>query len=141
MKRFSTAIAAACLALATSPVLAQAWPTKPVRLIVTFAPGGSSDIVARLIAGPLQEKLGQPVIVDNKPGGGATIGASETVRAAPDGYTLMLSNSAPISISPFMFAKLPSAPVKNFPPVGTTGSVATYSCSIPRYRRPISPKW
>ena len=130
MKRRSIVAALSCLAL--TPVLApglayaqtQAWPTKPIRLIVTFAPGGSSDIVARLIADPLQEKLGQPVIVDNKPGGGATIGASETVRAAPDGYTLMLSNSAPISISPFMFAKLPYDPMKDFTHISYIGSVA-----------------
>src|SRR5688500_13643391 len=81
---------------------AQSWPTKPVRVVVTFSPGGSSDIVARLIAAPLQAELGQSVIVDNRPGAGGTIGAQEVARAAPDGYTLLLSNSAPISISPAM---------------------------------------
>ena len=81
---------------------AQSWPAKPVRIVVTFSPGGSSDIVARLIAIPLQAQLGQPMIVDNKPGAGGTIGALEAANAAPDGYTLLLSNSAPISISPAM---------------------------------------
>ena len=116
----------ACLALTAGPAAAQsgAWPTKPVRIVVTFAPGGSSDIVARLIAGPLQEKLGQPVVVDNKPGGGATIGAAEVARAAPDGYTLMLSNSAPISISPFMLAQPTYDPVKSFTHVAYIGVVA-----------------
>src|SRR4051812_37320276 len=89
-----------CFAAATAS--AQTWPTKPVRVIVTFSPGGSSDIVARLIAVPLQAELGQSVIVDNKPGAGGTIGALEAARADPDGYTLLLSNSAPISISPAM---------------------------------------
>jgi tripartite-type tricarboxylate transporter receptor subunit TctC len=105
-------------------VAAQAWPTKPVRIIVTFAPGGSSDIVARLIAIPLQAELGQPMIVDNKPGAGGTIGAQEAASAAPDGYTLMLSNSAPISISPAMQDQPRYDPVKSFSHMAYIGSVA-----------------
>jgi tripartite-type tricarboxylate transporter receptor subunit TctC len=103
---------------------AQNWPTKPIRMIVTFAPGGSSDIVARLIAAPLQAELGQPIVVDNKPGAGSTIGAQEAARAEPDGYTLMLSNSAPISISPAMQDKPRYDPVKSFTHVVYIGSVA-----------------
>jgi len=91
---------------------------------VTFSPGGSSDIVARLIAIPLQSELGQSVIVDNKPGAGGTIGALEAARAAPDGYTLLLSNSAPISISPAMQDEPRYDPVKGFTHVGYIGSVA-----------------
>jgi len=116
---FAVALAGFC-----GNVLAQAWPTKPVKLVVTFAPGGSSDIVARLISGPLQDRLGQPVVVDNRPGAGATIGATEVARAAPDGYTLMLSNSAPISISPFMLEQMTYDPVKSFTHVFYIGSVA-----------------
>src|SRR5260221_5810458 len=104
--------------------LAQSWPTKRVRMIVTFAPGGSSDIVARLIAIPLQGELGQSVIVDNKHGAGGTIGALEAARAAPDGYTLLLSNSAPISISPAMQDEPRYDPVKGFTHVSYIGSVA-----------------
>ena len=103
---------------------AQAWPTKPVRIIVTFSPGGSSDIVARLLAAPLQSELGQSVIVDNKPGAGGTIGELEAARAAPDGYTLLLSNSAPISISPAMQDQPRYDPVKSFTHVSYIGSVA-----------------
>jgi tripartite-type tricarboxylate transporter receptor subunit TctC len=103
---------------------AQTWPTKPVRIIVTFSPGGSSDIVARLLAAPLQSELGQSVIVDNKPGAGGTIGALEAARAAPDGYTLLLSNSAPISISPAMQDQPRYDPVKSFTHVSYIGSVA-----------------
>jgi tripartite-type tricarboxylate transporter receptor subunit TctC len=103
---------------------AQTWPTKPVRVIVTFSPGGSSDIVARLIAAPLQAELGQSVIVDNKPGAGGTIGALEAARAAPDGYTLLLSNSAPISISPAMQDQPRYDPVAGFTHVSYIGSVA-----------------
>jgi tripartite-type tricarboxylate transporter receptor subunit TctC len=93
-------------------------------MIVTFSPGGSSDIVARLIAIPLQGELGQSVIVDNKPGAGGTIGALEAARAAPDGYTLLLSNSAPISISPAMQDEPRYDPVKGFTHVSYIGSVA-----------------
>src|SRR5260221_6386746 len=104
--------------------LAQSWPTKPVRMIVTFSPGGSSDIVARLIAIPLQGELGQSVIVDNKPGAGGTIGALEAARAAPDGYTLLLSNSAPVRISPAMQDEPRYDPVKGFTHVSYIGSGA-----------------
>jgi tripartite-type tricarboxylate transporter receptor subunit TctC len=123
-RRIGVSLVAAAAALVPVAASAQAWPTKPVRVVVTFAPGGSSDIVARLIAGPLSEKLGQTIVVDNKPGGGATIGAAEVARAAPDGYTWMLSNSAPISISPFMLAQPTYDPVKSFNHVFYIGSVA-----------------
>ncbi|HYN11816.1 MAG TPA: tripartite tricarboxylate transporter substrate binding protein [Burkholderiales bacterium] len=103
---------------------AQTWPTKPVRVVVTFSPGGSSDIVARLIAIPLQTELGQTVVVDNKPGAGGTIGALDVARAAPDGYTLLLSNSAPISISPAMQDQPRYDPVSSFTHVAYIGSVA-----------------
>jgi len=116
-------IVVACL-LAAGNVAAQSWPTKPVRVIVTFSPGGSSDIVARLMAAPLQAELGQSVIVDNKPGAGGTIGALEAARAAPDGYTLLLSNSAPISISPAMQDQPRYEPVAGFTHVSYIGSVA-----------------
>ncbi|HVQ02874.1 MAG TPA: tripartite tricarboxylate transporter substrate-binding protein, partial [Burkholderiaceae bacterium] len=98
-----------------------AWPEKPVRIVVTFAAGGASDIVARTISEPLAKALGQPVIVDNKPGAGGTIGGAEVVRAAPDGYTLMLSNSTPLSIGPWTVPKLPYDPVKQFTHVAMLG--------------------
>src|SRR5437660_12688129 len=111
-------------ALFVTTVNAQTWPTKPVRMLVTFAPGGSSDIVARLMAIPLQAELGQAIIVDNKPGAGSTIGAQEAARADPDGYTLLLSNSAPISISPAMQDQPRYDPVKSFSHIAYIGSVA-----------------
>src|SRR2546422_5322888 len=112
------------LLLVAGNALAQSWPTKPLRVIVTFSPGGSSDIVARLIAIPLQTELGQTVVIDNKPGAGGTVGALEAARAAPDGYTLLLSNSAPISISPAMQDEPRYDPVKSFTHVSYIGSVA-----------------
>src|SRR5260221_10061268 len=121
MKRLAFALAALVFSAFAS---AQSWPTKPVRVIVTFSPGGSSDIVARLVAIPLQAELGQPVVVDNKPGAGGTIGALEAARAAADGYVLLLSNSAPISISPAMQDEPRYDPVKAFSHVSYIGSVA-----------------
>ncbi len=116
------ALAALSLAFSFFASAAQAaWPEKPVRIIVTFAAGGASDIVARAISEPLAKALGQPVIVDNKPGAGGTIGGAEVARAAPDGYTLMLSNSTPTSIGPYTVPKLPYDPVKQFTHVAMLG--------------------
>ena len=111
-------------ALISGSAFAQTWPAKPVRIVVTFSPGGSSDIVARLVAIPLQAELGQPMIVDNKPGAGGTIGAHEAASAPPDGYTLVLSNSAPISVSPAMQDQPRYDPVKSFTHIAYIGSVA-----------------
>jgi tripartite-type tricarboxylate transporter receptor subunit TctC len=111
------------LAAIGAPAFAQQWPARPVKIIVTFPPGGASDAAARVISGPLSEKLGQTVVVDNKPGGGTTIGAN-AVLAAKDDHTLMLSNSAPISIAPYLFDTPPYDPLKDFAHVAYIGSVA-----------------
>ena len=116
------AVVAATLGLALLGAPAQAaWPEKPIRIVVTFASGGASDIVARVVAEPLSKALGQPVVVDNKPGAGGTIGGADVVRAPPDGYTLMLSNSTPTSIGPFTVPKPPYDPVKQFTHVAMLG--------------------
>jgi tripartite-type tricarboxylate transporter receptor subunit TctC len=121
MRASHTALTLA-LATATLPFAAHAaWPEKPVRIVVTFAAGGASDIVARAIAEPLGKALGQVVVVDNKPGAGGTIGGLDVVRAAPDGYTLMLSNSTPTSIGPFTVPKPPYDPVAQFTHVAMLG--------------------
>lgn len=120
-RRAGFGVAAALLALGLSSVAHAAYPDKPIRIVVTFAPGGASDIVARAISDPLAKALGQPVIVDNKPGAGGTLGGLDVVRAAPDGYTLMLSNSTPLSIGPFTVPKQPYDPVKQFSHVALLG--------------------
>ncbi len=120
MVRFSSFIAGA-FALGMVAGAQAAWPEKPIHIVVTFAPGGASDIVARVIAEPLGKALGQTVIVDNKPGAGGTIGGLEVAKAAPDGYTLMLSNSTPTSIGPFTVPKPPYDPVKQFTHVSMLG--------------------
>ncbi len=112
------AAGAASLAL---PAFAQ-WPDKPIKIIVTFPAGGASDIVARVMAEQLGRKLGQPVVVDNKPGAGGTIGGAQVAAAAPDGYTLMLSNTTPIALGPFALEKQPYDPVAAFTHIAYLGS-------------------
>jgi tripartite-type tricarboxylate transporter receptor subunit TctC len=114
MRKHLVGILVAGLAFGALPAAAQQWPVKPVRMVVTFSPGGSSDIVARALAVPLQGKLGQPIVVDNKPGAGGTIAASEIARAAPDGYNLLVSNTTPISLTPTMITPPPYDSLKNF---------------------------
>ena len=99
-----------------------AWPDKPIKIVVTFPPGGSSDVVARIMAEQLTKRLGQPVVVDNKPGAGGTIGGAAVAQAAPDGYTFMLSNTTPIALGPFTMDKLPYDPVESFSHVAYLGS-------------------
>ena len=109
-----------------------AWPDKPIKLIVTFAPGGASDIVARTIAEPLGQKLGQPVVVDNRPGAGGSVGGLATVQAPADGYTLMMANSTPLSIGPFVLDRQPYDPVKQFTHVFYAGSAPVLFMASPK---------
>ena len=105
------------LALVGHAALAAAqWPAKPVRMIVTYAPGGGADLMARLIAPKMQEALGQPVIVENRAGGGGTIGADLVAKSAPDGYTMMLDASS-WAVNPSLYPKLSYEPVRGFAPV------------------------
>jgi tripartite-type tricarboxylate transporter receptor subunit TctC len=99
----------------TAPTKAQEYPAKPIRIIVGFAAGGGNDIIARVFGQKLSESLGQPVIVENKPGGGAIVATDYVAKAAPDGYTLLLSASG-IAINPVLYDKLPYA-VSDFVPV------------------------
>ena len=105
-------------------VHAQAWPTKPVKYVVPFSPGGVSDGVARLIALHLGEKLGQPVMIDNKPGVSGIVGTQAVARSAPDGYTLMGGTITTHAVNPFFSKNLGYEPVKDFVPVNLVGMVS-----------------
>ncbi len=104
---------------------ASAWPARPIRLVVTFPPGGASDIAARIVAPVLAERLGQPIVIENKPGAGSTIGASLVAQAPADGYTLLMSNSAPLSISPALMPQGGYDALASFSHVAYIGAVPT----------------
>lgn len=119
----SVALAAATMGAAAGDVLAQAYPVRPVRVIVPFAPGGGSDIVTRLVAQRLTDSLGQPVIVDNRPGASGNIGHALAAKAAPDGYTMVLGSSNFVA-NPALVKNNPYDAVKDFAPV-------TYAATSP----------
>ncbi|MEO7727941.1 MAG: tripartite tricarboxylate transporter substrate binding protein [Burkholderiales bacterium] len=106
------------LCVASTTFAQPAYPVKPIRLIVGFAPGGGTDILARAMAQPLGELLGQQVTIDNRAGAGGIIATELGARAAPDGYTLLVGSSAGFAINPNLMAKLPYDPVRDFTPVG-----------------------
>jgi tripartite-type tricarboxylate transporter receptor subunit TctC len=111
----------AALLVASAPAWAQNYPAKPVRMIVAFPAGGGSDIVGRIVAAKLSERLGQQVVVENRAGGGGSIGAEAAVKAAPDGYTIALAGTSEIAVNPFIY-KLAYDPVKELVPVGFVGA-------------------
>lgn len=114
----------ATLAALSMPALAQTdWPERPVRILVSFPPGGSSDLVARLLAEKLSTSLGQQVVVENKPGAAGTVAASALKEAAPDGYTFMLSNLTPFSVAPVQFPDTPYDAITDFDHITYIGTV------------------
>lgn len=120
IRRACLAAGTAAIALLGAPgsVAAQAWPSRPVTLVVPFPPGGGTDVVARLLAARLAPRLGQPVLIENKPGAASTIGAAAVAKAAADGHTLLLSGSSTYSIVPALKTGLPYDPLQSYALIG-----------------------
>lgn len=122
MKKRDLLAGLALLPWATS-ALAQEYPSRPIRLLVGFAAGGSTDVFARAIAPRLQALLGQPVVIENRPGAGGNIATEATARSAPDGYTLLLGTIGPLAINPTLYGNLSFDPLKDLTPVSLVGEV------------------
>jgi len=120
--RISLSILTTLLALLTTPAHAQQYPSRPVTIVVPFAAGGGSDLLARLVAQKLEEKLGKPFIIENRPGAATTLAAMQVVRAAPDGYTLMQATSSTMAINVSMSKKMSYEPLKDLVPVALLSS-------------------
>jgi tripartite-type tricarboxylate transporter receptor subunit TctC len=120
MRIFATV--ATCLFAFAGTAQAQTYPSKPVRFVIPFAAGGGNDIVSRVIGARLQSAFGQPYIIENRPGANGFIGPKAVADSAPDGYTLLMAPSGPMSVSPAIFSKMPYSPQKDFVPVTMIGS-------------------
>ena len=112
----------AAVACAAPSAGAQTWPAKPVRLVVTYPPGGGSDIIARTLAQKLTEPLGVQVVVENRPGANGNIGTDYVAKSAPDGYTLVLGNTGPLCISPAIYSTIPYNTARDFSPISLVAS-------------------
>jgi tripartite-type tricarboxylate transporter receptor subunit TctC len=117
LRRALGALVASAAMLGAAPVLAQGYPNRPITIIVGFTAGGSTDIVARLVAEEMRKSWGQPVIVDNKPGAGGNIGANLVAKAKPDGYTLLVGSVGPLAINASLYKSMPYDNIKDFTPV------------------------
>jgi tripartite-type tricarboxylate transporter receptor subunit TctC len=114
---------AALAALGITTALAQPYPNKPVRILIAQAPGSATDVISRVVANRLSELLGQPVVIEAKPGAGGALGTEAAARSAPDGYTLFMGNNSTHGSNPALYAKLPYDPIKDFAPISMVASV------------------
>lgn len=110
---------------------AQTWPSKPVRVVVNFPPGGAADQLARMVGLPLGEALGQPVVIENRAGAGGNIGGDVVAKAPADGYTLLMSSGGMVSVNPHIYARMPFDPAKDLVPVASAARVLVYLVTRP----------
>jgi tripartite-type tricarboxylate transporter receptor subunit TctC len=123
---FALALAGAALLATGTAVHAQQYPSKPVRIVVNFPPGGVADLIGRALGAKLQESMGQPFVVENRPGANGSIGAGEVARAAPDGYTILMSSGGAITINGLLIKDLAYDPMKALVPVAPAAVVSVY---------------
>jgi tripartite-type tricarboxylate transporter receptor subunit TctC len=132
--KLSAAILALCGLVCAGAATAQTWPTRPVRMVVPFPPGGATDILARVLAQRLGESLGQHIVVDNRPGAGGTLGSRLLLDAQPDGHTILMGTTSTHAIGPHLYSKPPYDPVRDFAPitlVSSTPTVLLIGASLP----------
>ncbi len=115
------------------PASAQAWPAKPIRIVVGFPPGGAADQIARLVSQPLQDTLGQPVVVENRTGAGGNVAGDAVAKSAADGYTLLMSSGGMVSVNPHIYQKMSFDPAKDLTPVAAAARVAVYLVVKPEF--------
>jgi tripartite-type tricarboxylate transporter receptor subunit TctC len=128
----------ALAALITGPALclnaaAQSWPTKPVKIVVNFPPGGAADQIARAIGVPLGEALGQPVVVENRGGANGNLGGEMVAKSPADGYTLLMSSGGMVSVNPHIYARMPFDPAKDLVPVASAARVLVFLVAKPNF--------
>lgn len=126
LRRSLLALASLPLALAAPAAFAQAFPSKPVRIIVSFPPGGAADQIARAVSQPLQEELGQPVVVENRAGANGNIAGDFVAKQPADGHTLLMSSGGTVSINPHLYPRMPFDPAKDLVPVAAAARVLVY---------------
>src|SRR5947207_9175197 len=115
--------AALVLLLATTAAFAQSYPNKPIRILIAQAPGSATDVISRVVGNKLSEGLGQPVVIEAKPGAGGALGTEAAARSAPDGYTLFMANNSTHGSNPALYPKLPYDAVKDFAPITLVAAV------------------
>lgn len=132
MKRIASVLAAVAALSCGAVQAAESWPVRPVKWVVPYPPGGSTDMLARLLSQKLGERLGQPVVVENKAGAGGNVGTDYAAKQAPDGYTIVMGNIGPISINPSLYADLPYSPTRDLAPVTLLMAVPNLLVANPR---------
>ena len=134
-RRAALALSILALAAGVAPQLAfgQAWPEKPIRVVVGFPPGGAADQIARLVGQPLQDALGQPVVIENRTGAGGNVAGDAVAKSAPDGYTLLMSSGGMVSVNPHIYPKMSFDPAKDLTPVAAAARVSVYLVVRPEF--------